>query len=64
MGMKRPQSGTKIGKASRITYNDGIGPGPGAYEHFYKSKGGSEIKIGTSTRGGFGKDHTPGPGAY
>lgn len=30
-GMRRPQSGTKIGKASRITYNDGIGPGPGAY---------------------------------
>lgn len=31
MGLKRPQSGAKIGKASRITYNDGIGPGPGAY---------------------------------
>ena len=41
MNTKRPQSGTKIGKASRITYNADMIPGPGAYEQSYNSKRGS-----------------------
>ena len=38
MSLTRPQSGTKIGKASRIQYSGSIGPGPGAYEYLYKGK--------------------------
>jgi hypothetical protein len=63
MSSKRPQSGTKIGKASRITYNADIGPGPGAYNSGLKIKTG-EIKIGTSLRREIFKTNTPGPGAY
>lgn len=64
MSSKRPQSGGKIGKASRITYNADIIPGPGAYDQAYNNKRSNEIKIGTSIRNGQSKITTPGPGAY
>jgi hypothetical protein len=64
MGGKRPQSGTKIGKAERIQYSGSIGPGPGAYEYTYKGKSSNEVKIGTGQRNGGSRTDTPGPGAY
>lgn len=36
--LKRPQSGTKIGRASRSGNNGDLGPGPGAYNQSYKNK--------------------------
>ena len=53
--MRRPQSGTKIGKAERSSKLGGYVPGPGAYEQIYRQKYGPSIKIGDSKRGAFGK---------
>ena len=60
---KRPQSGTKIGRAERGTLNGTLGPGPGAYQSLFKVKG-NECKIGTAQRSTISKEATPGPGAY
>lgn len=64
MSLTRPQSGTKIGKASRIQYSGSIGPGPGAYEYLYKGKSANQIRIGTGQRNSQSRPETPGPGAY
>ena len=60
---KRPQSGTKIGRAERGHAADSSGPGPGAYQSLFKSKG-NECRIGTAQRSNMAKEATPGPGAY
>ena len=57
-------SGAKIGRAERSGKSSGLGPGPGAYDFGYKSKGATEVKIGSSLRSNFGKVENPGPGAY
>ena len=57
-------SGAKIGRAQRTSKGSGIGPGPGAYDFGYKTKGATEVKIGSSLRSNFGKGETPGPGQY
>lgn len=44
-------------------YDNGISPGPGAYDSGYKSMHGG-TKMGTSKRGDMGRTQTPGPGAY
>ena len=60
--IKKHASGTKIGKARRGLNDNGISPGPGAYDTSYRSLHGA--KIGTSKRGDFSRAQTPGPGAY
>lgn len=62
--LKRPQSGTKIGRASRSGNNGDLGPGPGAYNQGYRTKDPSEVKFGTGKRNQFGNQSNPGPGAY
>ncbi len=44
--LKRPMSGTKIGKAERSLANKSFAPGPGAYDCSYNAKKGI-VKIGT-----------------
>jgi hypothetical protein len=61
---KRPLSGAKIGRSERNKQSDYLGPGPGAYDFGYKTKGSTEVRIGTGQRGILGKGDTPGPGAY
>ena len=61
---KRSASGTKIGKAERNTKTGNIAPGPGAYDQWYRTKTGPNIKFGDGKRDGFGRAQTPGPGAY
>lgn len=60
--LKRPASGTKIGRAKRGGVGGQNTPGPGAYDNSYRTLHGA--KIGTSKRGDYGKSDTPGPGAY
>ena len=48
-------SGTKIGKAERGNKGNAIGPGPGAYDYGYKTKGTTEVRFGSSMRSNFGK---------
>jgi hypothetical protein len=62
--VRRPSSGTKIGRAERNLVSTSFAPGPGAYDFSSYSKTKGAVKIGTGSRHQVDKSNTPGPGAY